>query len=56
MSNVKIANIFISRPIQAINQDEAEIAKIGPEIRRLANKIFQGRISIQKGNNSIFGI
>jgi hypothetical protein len=39
-----------------MNQDEAEIARIGPIIRRHKKVAFQGRISIQKGNNSIFGI
>jgi hypothetical protein len=38
-----------------MNQEEAEIENRGPKIRRLRNRIFQGRI-IQKGNYSIVGI
>jgi hypothetical protein len=39
-----------------MNQEEAEIAKIGPTISRDKNNIFQGRIRIQKGNYSILGV
>jgi hypothetical protein len=47
---------LISRPIQTINHEEAEIEKIGPTIKRLKKVAFQGRIIIQKGNISIVGI
>lgn len=56
INNANTANILISSPTQAINQEEAEIAKTGPIKRRPKNKAFQGRINIQKGNYSIFGI
>jgi hypothetical protein len=34
----------------------AEIDRIGPIIKRLRKIAFQGRMSIQKGNDSILGI
>lgn len=55
INNAKIASIFISRPIQAMNQEEAEIDKIGPIIKSLKKSAFQGRISIQKGNIPYLG-
>jgi hypothetical protein len=39
-----------------MNQEEAEMERIGPNNISLTNKAFQGRIIIQKGNYSIFGI
>jgi len=56
ISKTKTASIFISRPTQAMNQEEAETAKIGPATKRLKNIVFQGRMIIQKGNDSIAGI
>jgi hypothetical protein len=38
-----------------MNQEEAEIDKIGPIIKSLKKSAFQGRISIQKGNIPYLG-
>lgn len=48
MSNPSKAKRFISSPIQAINQEEADIASIEPKNRINKNKIFHGRISIKR--------
>ena len=56
INNAKIASMLISRPIHAISHEEAETEKIGPRMRSLRNRAFQGRTNIQKGNYSIFGI
>ncbi|MEO5355511.1 MAG: hypothetical protein H7835_20200 [Magnetococcus sp. XQGC-1] len=50
------ASMLISRPIQAVIQEGAEIAAIEPRMRRKINASFHGRRIIKRRTVSIFGI
>lgn len=45
------ASMLISKPIHAINQEEAEIATNDPRVKINKNKNFQGRIKIKRRIN-----
>jgi hypothetical protein len=55
-NKAKRERTLISKPIHAINQEEAETAKIELIIKENLNKIFQGRIRIKRRTRSIVGI